>query len=823
MRITIQSVRARALAIVMLAMAMMAATAAIAWASPTGVQTMSLSELQTKLDASGGTLDGYLKTVVKGSDIEEIPVRVLAITLGSDLGPTSLTSLILFEAYGTEIDKIGGIAAGMSGSPIYVEDGGIDKIIGALSYGDSMTLGGTGLATPIESMQAVQSDYGAASASVLTLPESVLTDGGLKDRVIVTSDPEKYADQATDGAIIAEPLSKVFIGGISPSSKMYKSYANYLDERGLDVVSLTSGLSSIESTYDAPFEPGSAISVLASRGDLWIGGIGTVTYADDGTVLAFGHPMYWSGESDLFMGNAWIDGIWPSTWEPYKLGRPAALRGTITQDRLAGVMGEDGTMPTAIPVTAKATVRETGQTAETTVTIPAGVIDSSSDDYYGLPAIAAYVAGSRVYDSYYIKGSAITTTTVVVNDGSNTYTITRKNVFDSDYDITYSAINDVDEIVTSLQTVGANGVAHPRILSVSLETEFSSQRKLAEIKSISVPGGLHYGTNWVRVSYLRFGDPTLKTAGVRLVIPHGVPLTGAIEAYGSEGSYSDYYDYLDYEELFDYYDDESGGYIDVSTVKDAVDELSETPSNGRLTVSFQPTAMSTSSSDDDEDESDMSAASTTYDAITAGTTLDAVLVSSASMDAPTIYATFSPSSKLSYNGSVYLAGGILGAEYGTGTVRVTRQYVGDSGETTLATVKLDDDSYFASLLSSLKKNATIRLHYSGDVHTLPVSKAMSVKVKAKVSVKSSAKRVKKGKRVTLTASVAPADTGGSVVFERYSHGRWKRIASTTVVNGKASYSYKPPAGTIKIRARTTGSSKNIAKTSSSIKIKVIKK
>ena len=54
--------------------------------------------------------------------------------------------------------------------------------------------------------------------------------------------------------------------------------------------------------------------------------------------------MYYEGTSGVFMSNAWIDGVWPSMETPYKMGRPAGLRGTITQDRGAGIMGVDGKM-----------------------------------------------------------------------------------------------------------------------------------------------------------------------------------------------------------------------------------------------------------------------------------------------------------------------------------------------------------------------------------------------------------------------------------------------------------------------------------------------
>ena len=43
----------------------------------------------------------------------------------------------------------------MSGSPIFVDDGG-DKLVGALSYGNWFTLDGYGLATPIDAMSAIE-------------------------------------------------------------------------------------------------------------------------------------------------------------------------------------------------------------------------------------------------------------------------------------------------------------------------------------------------------------------------------------------------------------------------------------------------------------------------------------------------------------------------------------------------------------------------------------------------------------------------------------------------------------------------------------------
>ena len=89
--------------------------------------TLTVAQLQALLDASpGGTLEGYFKTVLKGSDIVQIPVTVKSTV------PYSIPegSLILFQAKGPAIEEIGGIAHGMSGSPLYVVGQGGDTLVG---------------------------------------------------------------------------------------------------------------------------------------------------------------------------------------------------------------------------------------------------------------------------------------------------------------------------------------------------------------------------------------------------------------------------------------------------------------------------------------------------------------------------------------------------------------------------------------------------------------------------------------------------------------------------------------------------------------------
>src|SRR5579864_8150610 len=89
-------------------------------------------------------MTGVGKTVIIGTAVVPFNVRVLGILRNA--GPAG--DLVLFRASGPAIQSVGGIAAGMSGSPIYLEG----KLAGALSYTFQASDPTVGLFTPIEDM-----------------------------------------------------------------------------------------------------------------------------------------------------------------------------------------------------------------------------------------------------------------------------------------------------------------------------------------------------------------------------------------------------------------------------------------------------------------------------------------------------------------------------------------------------------------------------------------------------------------------------------------------------------------------------------------------
>jgi hypothetical protein len=508
------------------------------WAAPpaqaTPANTMNLIELQQLLGQNGGRVSGYLKTVLKGDAIEEIPVTFTSIVPHM----TQDGALIMFEVNDSRITALGGIIAGMSGSPMYVPvSGKPDQLVGALSYGDAFTLGNLGLATPIEYMVAIQEQYfptaGAASANrvhVAQLADPV-TVGGQTIRSVVVAPSAAAARQVgagSDAAVFA-PLTVVQIGGPDPHTQAYKKLAEQFKARGLDV--MAGGGGSDGGTIPPTLTGGAAFAVLYTLGDVWIGSAGTATYVDGTTFLGFGHPLEAVGATEAYLTAGRVDGIWGSALMPYKFITPTAPAGTITQDRNSGVAGTLGILPAPATVNSQATFN--GVTRHSSSTLSQWM---ASNWYF--TGIVPYVASAPIYtaiDAWLLPGSATTTSSIVVSDGSRDYTVRHSNMWDNAFDVTFSSTNDL-YLQTSALTANPDGIAAATIKSVSFEATLTAERHSARVVGVRVPGGLKAGANDVQVRLAAWGVAPLQTAHVRLEIPKGTPLRGVLEVYGVGGS-----------------------------------------------------------------------------------------------------------------------------------------------------------------------------------------------------------------------------------------------------------------------------------------------
>lgn len=264
------------------------------WAAAANVPLMPVKDLQPGMQGIG-------KTVISGDKIEDFNVEILGVN-GSEATGYS----IFVRLYGDLIDRTGGVAQGMSGSPVYIDG----RLVGAVAFGKAFNDPHYCFLTPIGSM-----------LKLLDMP------------------------LAHDGAFV--PLgTSLLAGGFTPSGMEYLQ--EQLQSVGLEAVN---GGSSGDAPGSDVLQPGSAVGVSLMEGDMSLGALGTVTWTDDeGHILAFGHPFMQRGDSSFFMNKVWVLGCIPNVQSSYKVGNIGKVIGTINQDRASGIAGILGSAPQSIPV-----------------------------------------------------------------------------------------------------------------------------------------------------------------------------------------------------------------------------------------------------------------------------------------------------------------------------------------------------------------------------------------------------------------------------------------------------------------------------------------
>lgn len=300
----------------------------------------SIEELEPGLRGTG-------KTVVRGTDVESFEVEFLGVL--PNAGPSG--DLILIRVSGDVIDRTGGIASGMSGSPVYIGD----KLVGAIGYGYDFADHRIGLVTPIQDMVAVMDliQAGGELAGAGGLGEWTgdrIQTAGSRPRLAVMA--ESPADAARLAAALPEDV-RVMVPVQTPvlASGFSRRALERLGKRlaPLNLVPMQ-GAGGSMAVDDVSLEPGSALGVQLMTGDVTLTAIGTVTYVDGNRFAAFGHPFTNLGKVDYLTTGAYIHYVVPSVSLPFKLGSATAPVGSLLQDRGAAIAGEIGPLPYMVPV-----------------------------------------------------------------------------------------------------------------------------------------------------------------------------------------------------------------------------------------------------------------------------------------------------------------------------------------------------------------------------------------------------------------------------------------------------------------------------------------
>ena len=274
-----------------------------------------------------------VRTVFAGDSIETFDADIMGVLAGGRAGG----DIILARATSPRVIETG-IAAGMSGSPVYVDG----KMIGALALGWPFSKEPIFGITPIGEMLPVL-DHPDGPAGDLSGGPSGLDASA---RTVAWRELAWAGDSASAPPATSPPAPRatalpipIAAGGLSSQAL---DLARPLFEGTGFLLTPGGRRAAPAATAVRPLVPGSAIAVDVLRGDLNFSAIGTVTYVDGDRLLIFGHPFFQAGDVRMPLSTASIVGILPSLYDSFKLGVPGMPIGVATQDRRTAVGGHFG-------------------------------------------------------------------------------------------------------------------------------------------------------------------------------------------------------------------------------------------------------------------------------------------------------------------------------------------------------------------------------------------------------------------------------------------------------------------------------------------------
>jgi hypothetical protein len=300
---------------------------------------------------------GIGRTVFEGTDLQEFKAHILGV-LHNVQGPHR--DLILARLEGGPLAKTG-VAAGMSGSPVYIDG----RLIGAVSYsiGAFATEAIAGI-TPIGEMKDA-TEMNRRVTRPLARIDLPITGEGLTAALTATyARIAPFANRPADiqvmgmpsaagaqlGAMLRPVSTPLILNGFEPDSAAM--LAGAFGAAGFTpVIGGGAGQAGPDvKAQSGPLREGDAVGVSLVGGDLEMGATGTITHIDGDRVYAFGHPFFNVGPSQFPMTRAYVYAMLPSLMSSFKISSMGDVIGTMQQDRATAIAGTLGKGPAVIPM-----------------------------------------------------------------------------------------------------------------------------------------------------------------------------------------------------------------------------------------------------------------------------------------------------------------------------------------------------------------------------------------------------------------------------------------------------------------------------------------
>jgi len=327
------------------------ALASVCWITlPAAAPLMPVGEIKAGMVGIG-------RTVFEGTELQDFKAHILGV-LHNVQGPKR--DLILARLEGGPLAKTG-VAAGMSGSPVYIDG----RLIGAVSYsiGAFPTEAIAGI-TPIAEMKDATEMPRRAPAQHGRI-ELPITREGLTAALSATyARLAPFVNRPADvqvigmasaagsqlGAMLRPISTPLVMNGFEPESAAMLTSA--FGAAGFTpVVGGTMAQGSPElKKMTGPLREGDAVGVSLVGGDLEMGATGTITHIDGDRVYAFGHPFFNVGPSQFPLTRAYVYAMMPSLMSSFKISSMGEVIGTMQQDRETAIAGVLGKGPVVIPM-----------------------------------------------------------------------------------------------------------------------------------------------------------------------------------------------------------------------------------------------------------------------------------------------------------------------------------------------------------------------------------------------------------------------------------------------------------------------------------------
>jgi hypothetical protein len=403
------------------------------------------------------------------------PVTGLTVTgVGSSTAPEGFTGevlgvvddgiapdldMVMVRLSSPEIDRVGGIWQGMSGSPVYGPDG---ELIGAVAYGLSFGPSPVAGVTPFVDM-----------ASYLGPAPATRVDIGARAARVIAENSDVTAAQADRGfAQLPMPTGVSGVGQRRLEQAAQQSAAH----RWMPTATYRMGAAAAPGDGAAGPETivaGGNLAATVSYGDVTQGGVGTATSVCNGKVVGFGHPMTFLGKTTLTLHPA--DALYiqdDPTLAPYKVANLGAPAGTITDDHLAGITGTFGALPATSIVSSTASYLGRSRTGTSRVSVPQAAASTTFFQLLGNQ--------DRVFDAVG-PGSSVFSWTIQGHEaGVGPFTLSVADRYASDFDISFEPAFDIADFVFALSTI--RGVKVDSVKMNSVIEDDSSTWAIARVE-----------------------------------------------------------------------------------------------------------------------------------------------------------------------------------------------------------------------------------------------------------------------------------------------------------------------------------------------------